>query len=498
MGRKKDETHTEFKKRVIDEISPSFCAAKWYNATIWLGHGQTTSCHHPPGHYIPEHMLKDNPSVIHNTKHKKRMRKMMLEGGRPKECEYCWKIEDIGRNNISDRVYKTEIFSDDDIFKASKMDWQEDVNLRTLEISFDRLCNFACSYCNPAFSTTWVKDIHKYGPYKDIASDGRGHYIDDAQYAKGYEGKSHNPFVNAFWEWWDNGLSDSLHEIRITGGEPLLSPGTWKLFEWYENNPDSNIKFAVNSNLCPVNDKLITKLIEKSHHVKHLEIYTSCESYGKHANYIRDGLDYDKWKKNIHNLIQNGNINRLHMMMTINSLCLASITEFMDDMIEIKKQYGPRFPIWTLNILRFPSFQAPAILPLDLKLKEKEKLEKWLKEKRENPIKMKFGDRDEFLISDMELDQVQRLIDYLETVTQPHRNTAAEEDLFHDFKAYYYQYDKRRGKDFLSTFPKEFTDFYNSIDIKLPEDIFNKDIEPVRLSDGDPATMENYDEGDQC
>ena len=42
------ETLHQFKERMIDSVSESYCAAKWYNATIWLGHGQTASCHHPP------------------------------------------------------------------------------------------------------------------------------------------------------------------------------------------------------------------------------------------------------------------------------------------------------------------------------------------------------------------------------------------------------------------------------------------------------------------
>ena len=94
MGRKywEFETLHEYKKRIIDPVSKSYCAAKWYNATIWLGHGQTTSCHHPPGHPIPVELLDDNPSAIHNTPHKKKMRKMMQEGERPAECEYCWKV----------------------------------------------------------------------------------------------------------------------------------------------------------------------------------------------------------------------------------------------------------------------------------------------------------------------------------------------------------------------------------------------------------------------
>ena len=45
MTRKVNEDFLDFKKRIIDPISETYCAAKWYNATIWLGHGQSTSCH---------------------------------------------------------------------------------------------------------------------------------------------------------------------------------------------------------------------------------------------------------------------------------------------------------------------------------------------------------------------------------------------------------------------------------------------------------------------
>ena len=42
----------KFKKEKLDTKSASFCGAKWYNATIWLGSGMTTSCHHPLPHKI--------------------------------------------------------------------------------------------------------------------------------------------------------------------------------------------------------------------------------------------------------------------------------------------------------------------------------------------------------------------------------------------------------------------------------------------------------------
>lgn len=83
-----------YKQKVLDGISDSFCAAKWYNATIWLGSGQTTSCHHPPAHAIDAEAIKTNPSAIHNTLRKKLDRSQMQRGLRPAGCEYCWKIED--------------------------------------------------------------------------------------------------------------------------------------------------------------------------------------------------------------------------------------------------------------------------------------------------------------------------------------------------------------------------------------------------------------------
>ena len=80
----------EWRQRVLDSISPSFCAAKWLNSTIHLGHGYTHSCHLPIPHPIDKEAIKDNPSALHNTAHKKTQRKRMLEGERPRECEYCW------------------------------------------------------------------------------------------------------------------------------------------------------------------------------------------------------------------------------------------------------------------------------------------------------------------------------------------------------------------------------------------------------------------------
>ena len=93
-------------------------------------------------------------------------------------------------------------------------------------------------------------------------------------YAKDEE----NPYIKAFWDWWEDGLSESLEELRITGGEPLMSDQVWKLFDWFNENP-SKMRFAINSNLM-AKDSLIDRLIERSQGVNDFHLYTSCEATG--------------------------------------------------------------------------------------------------------------------------------------------------------------------------------------------------------------------------
>jgi predicted YcjX-like family ATPase len=57
---------------------------------------------------------------------------------------------------------------------------------------------------------------------------------------------------------------------------------------------------------------------------------------------------------------------------------------------------------------------------------------------------------------------VERLLDYLDTVDSPHEGAADLAVLQRDFKQFYSQYDVRRGKDFVSTFP-ELADWYRTL-----------------------------------
>ena len=450
-SKKDSESFLEYKQRVLDTKSKTFCGAKWYNATIWLGSGMTTSCHHPLPHKVSVEEVTANPMALHNTPQKKMERLMMQKGQRPSGCEYCWKIEDTGPTAISDRPYKSMIYSEEELWFANAIPSDTDINLRTLEIAFDRNCNFACSYCNPAFSTTWAKDIKQNGPYNNLTSDGRNHFTHEHGSSQLYRVGETNPYVEAFFKWWESDLKDTLTELRITGGEPTMSADFWRLIEWFKANK-SNVKLAINSNLG-AKKELIDNLIAASHDIPHVELYTSCEATGVATEYIRDGMVWRDWIDNINRLVEEGNFKALHVMSTINALCLPTITEFLDMILSCKERYGRDWPTVTLNILRFPSFQSPLVLPLSYRKKIVARLRDWFAKNGESN-----------LLHNMEREHIIRLINYLESVDSPHAGASPTSELERDFKKFYTQYDERRDKDFEKTFP-ELKAWYGNIQL---------------------------------
>jgi len=454
-----NETDLAYKRRVIDIKSASFCAAKWYNATIWLGSGQTTSCHHPLPHQVSVAEVEANPRALHNTPRKKEERAMMQRGERPAGCEYCWKIEDMYKDPkyqgvdtgepISDRVYKTVIYEDKDLDEAFNTRPEQDVNLQTLEIAFDRTCQFACSYCNPAFSSTWVKDIRRNGGYTNLVSDGRNHFTHEHDSSQLYTISDVNPYVEAFFRWWEADLHKTLKELRITGGEPLMSGYTWRLIDWFQKNKgQSKTRLAINSNLGFEQDKL-ERLLDATEGIE-LDLYTSNESIGRHAIYIRDGLDWNQWCDNVTYLLDSGRLRGLHVMCTINALCLLSLAEFLWMIVKLKQKYGKDSINFSINILRFPSFQSPLILPESIRAQAREELVRFVNASNNGTL------------HEYEFNQVTRLINYLMEVDSPHSGALSKEILQRDFKNFYEQYDQRRGKDFRHTFP-QLAEWYNTL-----------------------------------
>jgi len=212
------------------------------------------------------------------------------------------------------------------------------------------------------------------------------------------------------------------------------------------NQGRSQTRLAINSNLGPQVDGY--RLIDSTQGMP-VEIYTSMESVGKQAEYIRDGLDYDLWRQNVQALLDAGIT--VHCMCTINALCLTTLPSLLNELVEWKRTYGQERVNFTLNILRFPSFQSPLVLPDDLREQFKGDLTQWL-----------VSHRGRSYLQEHEINHTQRLIDYLDVVKTPHSDSFDRPRLLNDFKKFYTQYDQRRDKDFVAAF-SELKEWYNEL-----------------------------------
>jgi MoaA/NifB/PqqE/SkfB family radical SAM enzyme len=322
-----------------------------------LGMGKNHSCHHPHPHKIPVEEIIIDSSALHNSNYKKQVRTEMLEGQRPRECSYCWKIEDAG-NDISDRVILSSKF--DSIFKYNKIKNTTTFDPTYLEVSFSNSCNFACAYCGPEYSSKWANEIKIHGPYTDsnFYNGNIGEQIDD---------KDSNPYIDAFWNYLPR-MYSNLKTLRITGGEPLMSRYTDQLLEYIKRNPNKNLTLVINTNLGVTTSKIdafIKKLQEVQHSVKRIDIATSGESHKQQAEYIRDGIDYDQWYKNCNKILMNLKLARLHVMCAYNLFSITSFTRFLLDMKELKDNYNRVF--LSVSYVRDPSFMSIAMAPREWK-----------------------------------------------------------------------------------------------------------------------------------
>lgn len=436
-------------RNTVNAVSPTFCAAKWMQSTILLYSGETHSCHHPSRHHIKLSDIENNPSGIHNTKHKMEARQELLDGVQTKECDYCWRVENQNEEHISDRIYKSSYsWSLPHIDTIVKSGQGEHITPTYMEVAFDSTCNFKCVYCSPESSSRWQEEVRKHGDIKQTEYN-----LHNLDWLKSVgklpiHHKEHNPYIEAFWKWWPE-LYPNLQTFRITGGEPLLSKHTWKLFDYVESNPNKNMVLAVNSNLN-VPDKKVDQMIDSinrmSANLNYFDVYTSLENVGEHAEYSREGMNYGEFIENCYKVLDNTpGSTRLHFMTTINLTSAPSFIEFLEQIRKFRSKYQTKkheFRVRThLSYLRFPRTLMLSLLSKEDKQRYGDEwleyINKWKLTKDKNPEEAFYYE---------EVDQVERLVEFMRTDIQP-------KVVYDDMRSYIRQLDERRGRNFCETFP---------------------------------------------
>jgi len=445
-------------KQQLDTVSSSYCVAKWQQVTIHLATGQTHSCHHPATHHIPVEEITANPSALHNTKFKKEQRKKMLEGERPSECDYCWKAEDSPGHHFSDRVLKSAdlVWGQPFLKSSSQMPWDADVTPAYVEVSFSNVCNFGCAYCSPDISSTIMQEAKRYGP---VLLDGGRVDRDiiklEQQGRMPIPNREHNPYIEAFWKWWPT-LYPKLKVFRITGGEPLLAKDTFKVLDWIIANPNPELDLAINSNLG-VDEKLLNEFLEKANYiqennlVKSLKIFTSCDTWGKQAEYIRTGLNYKQWYRTLWDITLRYPALSITVMVTFNLLSIPRFESFLRDMLALRQ--APSVSINNSGMrgvgLDFPYLRHPRYLsslladPYMLVL-----LDRCIQFMRHNTATYQHVDYHDGFYPH-EVDNLQRVYNIASAEWQ---DSTANKVSRRDFYLYITEHDRRNGTDFKTVF----------------------------------------------
>ncbi len=433
-------------------LGPALCLAKWKQVSLHLPTGLNNSCYHPPLHEIPAELLADNPSSLHNTPYKKEQRKIMLRQERPSECSYCWAMED--NSKLSDRHYRSgEPWAAKDFDLIVKSTGDEDVVPSYVEVNFNHACNLKCSYCSPQFSSSWQQEVEQHGGFPTCTV-----HNDPAHFRgrnRPIPAREDNPYVDAFWQWWPE-LYPELRHFRMTGGEPMLDRNTYRVFDYVLANPKPDLHLNVTSNFS-VDERswqrykgYVQRLCE-GEQIEHFMQYVSLDSWGSQAEYIRHGLDFDLlWDRVNQFLTEIPGRNSITFIVTMNNLSVTGLPNLFAGILGLRKIYSKTYQrVWfDTPVLRQPTWQSLQLLP-ESYVDQLEQLWAWM-------IRQTETDQARFQgFKDYEIARLDRDIAWMRDGRKLdpeylQRNQA-------DFYRFFSEHDRRRGTDFLKTFPEMIT-----------------------------------------
>ena len=436
-------------EQMQQHLGPALCLAKWKQVSFHLPTGLNNSCYHPPLHHIsPEDIAR--PGGLHNTTHKKAQRKMMLAGEKPAECQYCWNMEDQAK--LSDRHYRSgEPWAAVDFEKIKNSTGDEDDIIPSyVEVNFNHACNLKCSYCSPQFSSSWQEEVDRHGAYPTSQPHNAPTHFTGSR--KPIPAREYNPYVEAFWKWWPE-LYPQLEHFRMTGGEPLMDRNTYRVFDYVLEHPNPKLHLNVTSNFS-VEDQLFEKYISYvkrlcTKDIEHFMQYVSMDSgIPAQAEYIRHGLDFERMAENVDRFLTDIPYrNSLTFIITMNNLSVTGFQPFMEWILKLRQQHSTTYQrVWfDTPVLREPAWQSLQLLP-ESYVVMLEQAKAYMKLHVETDVNRFHG------FKDYEIARLDRDIAWMRTGQQMSGTELGQRKA--DFYRFFNEHDRRRGTDFLKTFPE--------------------------------------------
>jgi sulfatase maturation enzyme AslB (radical SAM superfamily) len=428
------------KKVIPIEVENAICPQRWDFPYINMSRGEGKMCCLTSFYkFTPEDIEKYGSSCLTNNDYYKERRLEMLKGIRHSDCKFCWDLEDKNiesprqsHSKINDRYAKTKKYLLDN--------WSEDIDINSdllvskssvvLEVTLDATCDLKCMYCSPRYSTQWASEALK---NKTISIE---------EYRE-VTALPTNEFTSLLWEWISSDEGRSLTDIRISGGEPLIIPEFYDMLEKLSEvrECDSKLGVAVVTNLN-AREKYFNKLIELLPRLTDrfkFCITISMESTDIQAEYIRNGLDWDRFNNNVEELFKIASINdnmTLSFNPTINVLSIPKLSKFSNWIVELEERYSVKVSM-NPHMIKSPACHSVFVLPSEFSRYVNDAIIVLENSPVQHPVYIKF----------------------LKSIRRQLEDNIPDINLQREFYDWFSNFDSLRGLNLVETFP-ELKDFY--------------------------------------
>ena len=235
----------------------------------------------------------------------------------------------------------------------------------------------------------------------------------------------------------------------MTGGEPMMDNNTYKVFQYVIDNPKEDLHLNVTSNMCPPNNKLKNKyfdMVKKiciEEKVEHFMQFVSVDAWGKKAEYIRNGLNFNYMMDNVDEFLDRIPVrNSVTFIITYNNLSVTSLDKLLEGILELRKRHSKTYQrVWfDIPLLRQPAWQQITLLPESYQAIHEANIEYM----RENSGE----EKGLHIFKDFEIQKMLRNLAYWR------KNADASTQNKKNFYAFFNEHDRRRLTTFQNIFPE--------------------------------------------
>lgn len=404
-------------QKVFPIKTATACQLKWSHSTVFLPTLTTASCHRV------NHNKFDLESFdFHNTEEKLRDRNLMLQGKWPGHgCEHCKSIEDAG--GTSDRMLHLD-------FPGFNAPPELDSNLsaitvspRILEIYFSNTCNLKCVYCYPFFSSQINNENSKFGTFNK-----NGIVLKKNPIPENYSAATDKMF-----EWLESNVHN-LNKILVLGGEPFIQKETQRLLNFLSTKTLPDLDLVIFSNLTIDHEKFKIQIdqiknLKSQSGINQINLIGSLDCWGPQAEYVRNGLDVNLFKKNFEYVLHNTDF-VLNINSALGPLTIPTLPQLVE---KINAWSQTRTVYWSLMKTGGHEYFHPTIFgPVLLDLGYRQAVDMF------DPL----GDPDKTNYKD-----------YFEGIAKEIAQSKPDLELQRQLKTYLVELDRRRNTDYTSVFP---------------------------------------------